>query len=217
MAHRPRLRSRSALRLAKDAAREPPSSHSRSKPRQRGRSLSLVRVSTPTDTMPFHRRKRKYRRKAVASAGVLASAVALTIIMRCRSSAMRKAGLWGELCDILERAARNGTRAHLSVEMVRALISSEAYPLLQAARVRELRALWDAEDPLLPAPEEPTARSGRDRYPDLTPDQREAVAEAASRRLHEVLAPSSGRRRRSSGGASPKLDRAAIAALTRDA
>jgi hypothetical protein len=50
-----------------------------------------------------------------------------------------------EIAKQLERAARNGTRAHLEPEQVRALIQSPAWPLLMAERMRELIATWKDE------------------------------------------------------------------------
>lgn len=57
-----------------------------------------------------------------------------------------------ELTSILERAARNDTRAHLSPDLVRALIGSEAYSLLAHYRIRELTAKWQ-ENEAQPAPQ----------------------------------------------------------------
>lgn len=52
-----------------------------------------------------------------------------------------------ELLAQLERAARNGTKAHLSADQARALITSPAYPLLLAERTKELTSRWQ-EEPL---------------------------------------------------------------------
>lgn len=47
-----------------------------------------------------------------------------------------------ELTDQLERAARNGTRAHLAPDVVRALVESPAYSILTDERRKELVATW---------------------------------------------------------------------------
>lgn len=53
-----------------------------------------------------------------------------------------------ELSEQLERAARNGTKAHLGPDLVRALIESDAYPIIISERTRELVAQWREDRPL---------------------------------------------------------------------
>jgi hypothetical protein len=68
--------------------------------------------------------------------------------------------------DILERAARNGERAHLSPELVRALIAHPAYQRYAETRTKELIDSWappeKAAAPRKPAMTTPPAsNSGR--------------------------------------------------------
>ena len=57
-----------------------------------------------------------------------------------------------DITDQLERAARNGTRAHLAPDLVRALIESGAYPILLAERTKELTRQWHDRKPQAPPP-----------------------------------------------------------------
>jgi hypothetical protein len=52
-----------------------------------------------------------------------------------------------ELTDQLERAARNGTRAHLAPDVVRALVESPAYSILTDERRKELVSTWRDKRP----------------------------------------------------------------------
>jgi hypothetical protein len=52
-----------------------------------------------------------------------------------------------DLTDSLERAARNGTKAHIPPDLVRALIQSPAYAILQAERTKELIGTWGDHHP----------------------------------------------------------------------
>ena len=54
-----------------------------------------------------------------------------------------------DFTDIMERAARNGTKAHLPAEVVRAAILHPAYAEFLTERIKELAATWTG--PLPPA------------------------------------------------------------------
>ena len=115
------------------------------------------------------------------------------------------AGPFTALTDALERAARNGTRAHLPPEIVRALVSSEAYSLLSGYRIKELQQLWQESDAQPAPPAAPSSdRSGSGTGPiatigrsagTMTETQFEAVGHAASQRALEAVHRISRRRR----------------------
>ena len=102
------------------------------------------------------------------------------------------------ITDALERAARNGTRAHLDADLVRALIASEAYSLLLADRKKEIISSWQDNEKALPQPvERSSGHSGSGIAPIgttgasagmMTEDQQEAVGLAASRQASEAVA-----------------------------
>jgi len=109
-----------------------------------------------------------------------------------------------DITDALERAARNGTRAHLDPELVRALISSDAYPSLLKGRQRELTKLWQERNPVpVPEPSSAPSGSGTDRTATtgksvgtMTEAEQVAVAHAASLRALEAVRQTSRLRRR---------------------
>ena len=95
-----------------------------------------------------------------------------------------------EFVDIMERAARNGTKAHLPAEVVRAILLHPAWMSFLAERQAELVASWGAKldnapVAVLPA-SDPTAvagpRSSAGRKYVSTDEQQDGVA-AAERRL----------------------------------
>jgi hypothetical protein len=56
-----------------------------------------------------------------------------------------------EITDQLERSARNGTRAHLPAELVRAIIEHPCYEsFFLTERKKELVAQWDGPGPIIP-------------------------------------------------------------------
>jgi hypothetical protein len=56
---------------------------------------------------------------------------------------------FGEILAILDRASRNGTRAHLEQHHVRALIQSAVFILLSELRQEEMSIRWEREDQTL--------------------------------------------------------------------
>ena len=106
-------------------------------------------------------------------------------------------GPFTEITDIFERAARNGTRAHLNHDLVRALIASDAYSLLLADRKKEIVSIWQDHDGAPQSPDEPSlGRSGSGIGPTgttgasagmMTVEEREAVGRAASQRALEAV------------------------------
>lgn len=110
---------------------------------------------------------------------------------------MTTCGPFTAITDALERAARNGTRAHLNHDLVRALIASEAYSLLLDDRKKELISAWQEHDGNPPRPVEPSSgRSGSGIGPTattgeyagtMTAEVREAVGHAASQRALEAV------------------------------
>lgn len=48
-----------------------------------------------------------------------------------------------DFTDIMERAARNGTKAHLPTEVVRAIVQHPGYAAYQAERIKEIASQWD--------------------------------------------------------------------------
>lgn len=102
----------------------------------------------------------------------------------------------------LERAARNGTKAHLSADLARALITSPAYPLLLAERTKELTNRWQ-EEPLhtIPSPAPGAPASDLVPVPRVTRDSHinatdEAVERAERRRLLAAIDTTAGPRKR---------------------
>ncbi|KKW92281.1 hypothetical protein YP76_10140 [Sphingobium chungbukense] len=115
-------------------------------------------------------------------------------------------GPFTEITDLLERAARNGTRAHLNHDLVRALIASEAYSLLLADRKKEIISTWQDNEEALPRPgvrnsgssgsgiaatEMTGASAGT-----MTADQTASVGLAASRQASAAVAQITHRKKR---------------------
>ena len=112
-----------------------------------------------------------------------------------------------EISEQLERAARNGTKVHLTNDLVRALIESDAYSIITAERTKELVATWQDqhEKAATPTPAaSSSARSGSGIAPIamtgasagmMTEQDQEAVGRAASRRALEAVQQTVGRRR----------------------
>jgi len=110
------------------------------------------------------------------------------------------------ITDALERAARNGTRAHLNYDLVRALVASEAYSLLLADRQKEIISAWQDHDALPARPVGPSlGRSGSGIGPTgttgasagmMTAEEQEAVGHAASQRALAAVDRIARRRRR---------------------
>lgn len=77
-----------------------------------------------------------------------------------------------DFVDIVERAAIRGVRAHLPVEVVRAVISHPGYAAYQQARIQELASSWEplvqksVERPYVPPPGDPST---------FTPEQQELL------------------------------------------
>ena len=113
---------------------------------------------------------------------------------------------FADLVNSLERAARNGTRAHLDAHIVRALIGSDAYPIILQHKTKEMTDLWQDRNEPPRRPAEPNLdRSGSGIAPIgmngasagmMTAVEQEAVERAESRRALEVVEQTKRRKRR---------------------
>lgn len=103
--------------------------------------------------------------------------------------------IFHDLTNALERAARNGTKAHLSAEEARALVLHPAYAMIQADRIKELASIWQsgAEPTGSNAetsgsnggPTDPTGPSAGTIDPLVHAAAEERALEAASQTIHQ--------------------------------
>ncbi|VVT17771.1 conserved hypothetical protein [Sphingomonas aurantiaca] len=101
-----------------------------------------------------------------------------------------------DIAEQLERAARNGTKAHLAPELVRALIQSPAYSIITAERTKELVASW-AEQPTPGSNSEHTgSNTGRSEMTGPSAGTMQPHVHAAAERLASEAAQEMGRRKR---------------------
>jgi hypothetical protein len=105
-----------------------------------------------------------------------------------------------DITDQLERAARNGTKAHLAADLVRAIVAHPAYALIQAERTKELVSSWDDRQPMPPPAASKSEPIGSNIEPNATTGPSAGTMQphvhAAAERLASEQAQTMGRRKR---------------------